>query len=324
MNNKKGLGRGLNALFSVFEDDFSDNQLEKQINDQTTNSKSEEKTEQQQEKTIIAGVSEIDMDLIFANPNQPRKHFDDETLAELAESIKIHGVVQPIIVNKSDDKFMIIAGERRFRASQLAGLTKIPAIVKNYTERQVKEVSLIENLQREDLNPIEAARAIKQLMDEYNFTQEVVAERIGKSRPNIANLLRLLSLTPEVINMVEKGELSAGHARSLVVLEDKNLQIKVAKTAIEKKLSVREMEKLVKALLKPRPVANQPKANPQSIELINFTENMQRIFSTKVTILGGDNKGRICIDYFSKDDLDRIFELLDLIDTNKQKNNILN
>ena len=218
---------------------------------------------------------------------------------------------------------MIIAGERRFRSAQLAGLTNIPAIVKNFTERQIKEVSLIENLQREDLNPIEAARAIKQLMDEYNFTQEVVAERIGKSRPNISNLIRLLSLTPEVIALVENGSLSAGHARTLVVIEDKNLQIKVAQTAIDKKLSVREIEKLVKALLKPRP-AKRERITEQSTELINFTENMQRIFSTKVTVLGSDNKGRICIDYFSKDDLDRIYELLEIIDTNKNKNKILN
>lgn len=327
MNNKKGLGRGLNALFSVFEEEFNEQPV-KAMSAQPTKKEEPkilaEEPKLKQPAPANSGVTTIAIENIFANPNQPRKHFDETAIAELAESIKIHGVIQPIIVNDcKDGTYMIIAGERRFRSAQLAGLTNIPAIVKNFTERQIKEVSLIENLQREDLNPIEAARAIKQLMDEYNFTQEVVAERIGKSRPNISNLIRLLSLTPEVIALVENGSLSAGHARTLVVIEDKNLQIKVAQTAIDKKLSVREIEKLVKALLKPRP-AKRERITEQSTELINFTENMQRIFSTKVTVLGSDNKGRICIDYFSKDDLDRIYELLEIIDANKNKNKILN
>lgn len=300
---KKGLGRGLDALFSVYESD--------EINVEVLNAPKKEVSQP------ITGVNEIDIDKLQVNPNQPRKFFDQTALGELAESIKIHGVIQPLVVNDlNDGKFMIIAGERRFRASKLAGLTKVPCVIKYYTERQIKEVALIENLQREDLNPIEAARAIKQLMEEYNFTQEVVADRIGKSRPNIANLLRLLNLAPEVILIVENGLLSSGHARTLVVVEDKNLQVKIAKTVIDKKLSVRETEKLVKEILKPKK-QNMAKSFEQSPELVDFTEEMQRIFSTKVSIVGNDNRGRICIDYFSKDDLDRIYEMLELLKAKK-------
>lgn len=304
MSIKKGLGRGLSALFSVYDEDESD--VTMQNRSQPINNGDEVVNQ-------IQGVSEVNIEKIKINPNQPRKIFDETALSELAESIKQHGVIQPIIVNRQDDGcFLIIAGERRFRASKLAGLQTIPCIIKNYTERQIREVALIENLQREDLNPIEAARAIKQLMEEYNFTQETVADRIGKSRPNVTNLLRLLKLTPEVILMIEKGMLSAGHARTLVVVEDKNLQVKLAKTMIDKKMSVREAEKLVKAFTKPRKT-RLVKPDEQSPELIEFSEEMERIFSTKVFILGNDNKGKICIEYFSRDDLDRIYEMLKLI-----------
>lgn len=304
MATKRGLGRGLGALFSVYESENF-----------------EEKVETAQNEAPIqqrGSINDVEIEKLVVNPNQPRKFFDETALGELAESIKIHGVIQPLVVNDlNDGRFMIIAGERRFRASKLAGLTKIPCVIKFYTERQIKEVALIENLQREDLNPIEAARAIKQLMEEYNFTQEVVADRIGKSRPNIANLLRLLNLTPEVILIVENGLLSAGHARTLVVVEDKNLQVKLAKTVIDKKLSVRETEKLVREILRPRKQNLIQTGQEQSAELIDFTEEMQRIFSTKVSIIGNDNKGRICIDYFSKDDLDRIYEMLELLKNKK-------
>jgi len=229
----------------------------------------------------------------------------------------LHGIIQPIIVNKVDNgKYLIIAGERRFRASKIAGLKTVPCVIKNYTERQIKEVSLIENLQREDLNPIEAARAIKQLMEEYNFTQEVVADRIGKSRPNIANLIRLLNLPPEIILMVENNCLSIGHARTLLAIEDANLQLKIAKLAVEKKMSVRELEKLVKNASKNQKIESKDKIF-QSAELINFTEELQRVFATKVSIVGNDDKGKIILEYFSRDDLDRVYELTELIKNKK-------
>ena len=267
----------------------------------------------------MTNVREVPLDLLEVNPNQPRKYFDEVALAELAESIKIHGIIQPLVVNQLfTGRFMIIAGERRYRAAKLAGLKTVPCVLKEYTERQVKEISLIENLQREDLNPIEAARAIKQLMEEYNFTQEVVADRIGKSRPTVTNMLRLLTLTPEVITFVEQGFLSAGHARAIVAVTDRALQFKVAKTTIDKKLSVREVERLVREVLKPRkPNENRPRFAQQSPELVNFTEELQRVFSTRVSIQGTDTRGRISIDYFSKDDLDRIFDLIELLKNKK-------
>ncbi len=290
---KKGLGKGLNALLSIYDEEEQEENVSRETNN-TSN-----------------GIEGIDISLIYANPNQPRKTFDETALKELATSIKTHGIIQPIVLNRAEDgKFMIIAGERRWRAAKMAGLEQVPAFVRNYTPKQVKEISIIENLQREDLNPIEAARAIKQLMDEYDLTQEAVADRIGKSRPAIANTLRLLSLPMDVIELIEKNKLSAGHARCLVSLNSPIEQTKVAQAAVNKKLSVREMEKLVKNLL--NPVKERPKAE-QSLELRGMIEEMQRTFATKVSAIGNDNKGRIYIDYYSKDDLDRIADLIQLI-----------
>ena len=187
------------------------------------------------------------LEKIKANPNQPRKNFDEQALKELADSIKKHGVIMPIVVNDNDDgTYMIIAGERRFRAAKLAGNATIPVIIRKYSEREIKEISLIENLQREDLNPIEAASAMKQLMTDYKLTQDELAERIGKSRPAIANTLRLLTLAPEVIMMVSEGKLSAGHARTLVPLSPED-QVTFAKEVVKNASSVRELEKKVRA-----------------------------------------------------------------------------
>ena len=290
---KKGLGRGLNALLSVYDDEET---VETPVN--TT-------------KTAIKGLNEIKISDIQPNPNQPRKHFDETALNELAASIKIHGVIQPIVINEENNgKYMIIAGERRWRAAKIAGLETIPAYIRNFTEKQIKEISIIENLQREDLNPIEAAKAIKQLMEEYKLTQEAVAERIGKSRSVIANTVRLLTLPMEVVDLIEKDKLSAGHAKVLVGLDDPQEQIKIAYVAVSKKLSVRDIEKLVKNFN--NPTKERPKSE-QSIELREMIAEMQRVFATKVSAIGNDNKGRIYIDYYSKDDLDRISELLALI-----------
>ena len=308
MVNKKGLGRGLDALFATFDD----------------NEEEVVETKQEQPKEVVKevvkvvekqgdGVVELDIKKVDPNKDQPRKSFDASSLKELSESIKQHGVIQPIVVNEQGDRYMIIAGERRFRASLAAGLKTIPAVIKHYNDRQIKEISIVENLQREDLNPIEAARAIKELMEEYNFTQETVADRIGKSRPAIANTLRLLTLAPEVVSLVEKNKLSAGHARCLVVVENQQKQAEFANKACDGKMNVRDLEKLVKDYLNPKPVKPKTRINTQSLELKELVRDMERVFKTKVTILGNDKKGRIYLDYFNRDDLDRIAELIETL-----------
>ncbi len=303
--NKKGLGRGLESLFGDY-DEY--NSPAKQTNTNEGEVK-ERIVEKVVEKEVNLGPEEISIELIVPNPNQPRKNFDEKALKELAQSIKTHGIIQPITVAKDGARYIIVAGERRWRASKLAGLKTIPCIVKDYTARQISEVSIIENLQREDLNPIESARAIRQLIDQFDLTQEVVADRIGKSRPAVANTLRLLTLCPEVIKLIEEGKLSAGHARCLVTVEDPKIQLELAIKASDNKISVRELEKFIKQLAKG---ANGKKqAVPQSLELKDFAKKMERLFSTKVTILGNDRKGRIFIDYYNEDDLQRIYSLLD-------------
>lgn len=259
---------------------------------------------------------ELELSKIEPNVNQPRKNFDENAMAELVNSIRVHGVISPIIVVPRFDGYMIIAGERRYRAAKKAGLRTIPAIVRDYTEKQIKEITLIENLQRENLNPIETASAIKELMRDYNYTQEEVADRIGKSRPNVANLLRLLNLSPEVRALVEKGRLSAGHARCLVVVEEAKDQLALAMKGADEKMSVREFEKLVKQFLNPK---SKKKPEVVSIELKSLVERMQRRFATKVSAIGNDNKGRIFIDYYNRDDLDRLVNLLDELDRIKKE-----
>ena len=293
---KNGLGRGLESLFGVYNNSVEELEKENRINNISQNSNNYESNE----NVVMLPVDEID-----TNINQPRKNFDQKALADLSASIKVHGVVQPIIVVKIGERYMIIAGERRYRATKLAGLNTIPAIVKNYTESQIAEVSLLENLQREDLNPMECARAMKKLMTDYGWTQEKVADRLGKSRPVVANTIRLLNLEPEVISMIEQGKISAGHARSLVAVVDRNAQIKLAKQVCEKKLTVRDLEKAVKGKTTRNPVAD------QSVELKQLIEDMKRILGTKVGVVGNDNKGRIYIDYYSRTDLDRIAEIME-------------
>ena len=296
MKTTRGLGKGLSALFSETEEDYGKSLL------------FEEEKDRPKE-----GVTEIAVSSIFANPNQPRKVFDETALRELADSISKHGVIMPIIVNKSGDRYMIIAGERRFRASKMAGLDKVPVIVKTYSERQIKEISLIENLQREDLNPIEAANAMKSLMTDYGLTQEDLADRIGKSRPAIANTLRLLQLAPEVIKLIESGSLSAGHARTIISVPQSD-QIKIANSAVKEGLSVRDLEKKVKEyFLTPEEKEKRKKKIELSNELKELIGDMQRVFGTKVNAIGNDSKGRIYIDYYNRDDLDRLNEILEYL-----------
>jgi len=292
---KGGLGRGLGSLFG----NFNDNEEVKEVKSK--------KIKEEVANDDKSCVYEIDVGLIDRNENQPRKNFDEKALKELSQSIKQHGIISPIILRKKGDRYQIIAGERRFRAGRMAGLKTIPAIIKDYTEEQVSEVAIIENLQREDLNPIESAKAIQALINEYNLTQETVADKIGKSRPAVANTLRLLTLPEEVIKYIEMGKLSAGHARTLLSLSDEKKIIELANMAIIKKISVRELEILVKKINKP---TKENTKTEQSLELKDFANNLNRIFSTKVSIIGNDKKGRIYIDYYSSDDLQRIYEII--------------
>ncbi len=289
---KRGLGRGLSSLFGGIDLEEGESVL---VGDEQNLAK------------------EVPIDQIHPNENQPRKHFDEAALLELANSIRVHGVIAPIIlVKQAENDYMIIAGERRYRAAKKAGLKSMPAIVRDYTEKQIQEISLIENLQREDLNPIEVATAIRQLMNDYSYTQEEVADRIGKSRPAVANTLRLLSLTPPVIDLVAAGKLSEGHARCLVTVDNADDQLELAKRGVGDKLTVRDFEKLVKNYHKPK--EEKPKTPAQSIELRDMIERMQRVFATKVYALGNDHKGRIYIDYFSTDDLNRIHHLVEILE----------
>lgn len=296
----KGLGRGFASLMGMND-----------IDDLTAQSVSKNSSKTKDEVVLSSDDNVVQISLLDIDPNyeQPRKNFDEGALNELAESIRVHGVIQPIVVTPIGKRFMIIAGERRFRASKIAGKSDIPAIVRKYTSQQIKEISLIENLQREDLSPIEAARAIKTLMTEFNMTQEVAADRIGKSRSAVANTLRLLTLSDDVIDLIEKGRLSAGHARTLVVIP-KESQFKLALKGCDNQLTVREMEKMVRDFLNPKPEKQKPDVQ-ESKELVSLVGNMQRAFATKVTALGNGNKGRIYIDYYTADDLDRISAMVE-------------
>ncbi len=291
---KYGLGKGLGALLSQYDREI---EPEKKQEAQTENI------------TKIGGTqTELELSKIYPNPNQPRKNFDQKALEELADSIKVHGLIQPIIVNESGDKYMIIAGERRWRACQMAGLTAVPVIIKHYTEKQVSEIAIIENLQREDLNPVEVARGIKKLMEEYQLTQEKVAERLGKSRSEIANYNRLLGLGNEVLELVENGKVSFGHAKCLAGLDDREQQIYLAKQVAKSKYTVRELEREISKLgNKPAKKSTQYILSTEIKDLINL---MQRKLGTKVNIIGNNKKGRIYIDYYDQDDLDRLYDLL--------------
>lgn len=304
MTTNKGLGKGLSALFSSTEDDYK-------------------KTFGVTEEDMQKGYLEIPLKEIYPNPLQPRKVFDTKALDELASSIKANGVIMPIVVNKDQEgKYMIIAGERRFRASKIAGKDSIPAIIKEYDDRKIQEISLIENLQREDLNPIESATAMKQLMDDYGLTQEELSERIGKSRSAIANTLRLLTLDEEVIKLVSDGKLSQGHARALVTLPY-DVQVKIARKSVSDGMSVRDIEREVKDYYNPpdakKRIREIKRQEDQSAELKDLIARMQQVLGTKIQAIGNDKKGRIYIDYYTTDDLDRICDIIEYLEKNKNK-----
>ncbi len=279
---KKGLGKGLSALIPDIEEDKTRN------------------------------VTEINLKDIKKNPYQPRKNIDDEKLKEMLQSIREHGVIQPVLVRKVDQGYELVAGERRMRAAQLAKLEKIPAVIRDFNENEMLEISLIENIQRENLNPLEEAEAYKRLMEEFGFNQEKIAERLGKSRPVIANTLRLLSLEEKVKNYLKEGKISAGHARALASIEEMELQREVAEEILKKNLTVRKVEEVLQQLKKKKekeesPPPKKPKADPF---LLDLEEKLCRYFGTKVKIVEGKNKGKVEIEYYSPGELERIAEKL--------------
>ncbi len=294
----KQVKRGLNALLASIEDD----------REATTSS----------EDKILS----VPIERVMPNPRQPRKAFNEDSLFELSGSIKEHGIIQPLIVKKEGANYIIVAGERRFRAAKIAGLMEIPVIVKEVSQQKAKEISLIENLQREDLNAIEEAEAIRELMDSYNLKQDDVAQKLGKARPSIANTLRLLNLAPEIKELVRNDKLSAGHARAVLSIPKAVDQIEMVKKILANDWSVRETEKQVKYFVKPetRPVKLSEKVKAKmTVEMREFVNDMTRVFATKVKLMGNETKGRITIDYFTNDDLQRIYELIEELKQSKSK-----
>lgn len=255
-------------------------------------------------------IEEININEIDPNIDQPRKNFDDEKLSQLADSIKQHGVIQPIIVRNEDQGYKIVAGERRWRAARIAGLGKVPVLIKNMTTRESVEIALIENLQREDLNPIEEAEAYSKLMSEHKMTQDRISKLIGKSRSAIANSLRLLNLSDENKERIIKGALSSGHARALLVIEDEHLQNKAAEEIIKNEVNVRDTEKMVKKVLGSNK-KKKKKVENKDEEYIAIEERLKDIFKTRVYIQRGKKKSKITIEYYSDNELERILQLMD-------------
>ena len=292
---KRGLGKGLNALFG-----------ESGYEPEKTAAPEPEKESEAVKSDVTVKISSI-----IANEKQPRKNFNEEELSQLTESVKQYGVLQPLLVKKEGEKYRIIAGERRYRAAKEAGLKEIPVVIRDYTSQQAAEVSIIENVQRADLNPMEEAMAYQMLIDDYGLKQEEIAGKVSKNRTTITNALRLLKLSEKVRLMVAQGSLSAGHARTLVPVEDEDIQYALAKEVVEKQLSVRETERLVKQSGRKKPERKNKVEPDYSIFFREYEDKMKEILGTKVHINRRDkNKGRIEIDYYSQNELERIMELL--------------
>lgn len=287
-SNKRGLGKGLQALIPQL----------------STIDIAEEVAKEDQ-------IRKISINKIYPNKNQPRKIFNNESLVELSESIKRHGLIQPIVVIEKEDGFMIISGERRWRASRLIKLNEIPCIIRQHDERQLMEIALIENIQREDLNVIEEAKAYKYFIDTYNITQEELSEAIGKSRPYISNILRLLNLDEKIIEMIKNVKITAGHGRTLLGIKDLEKQYEIAQKIESEKLSVRQVEQLVKNLANTKKEEKKKNEKTKDILIIEIEENLKRYFGTKVNIIEGRKKGKIEIEYYNDGDLDRILNLLE-------------
>jgi len=284
LNKKYGLGKGLRAL-------IPENALE-------------------EETEIKKNAIFIDIDLISANKTQPRKNFDEQKILQLSQSIQEHGIIQPLILNKTgDDTYSIVAGERRWRAAKLANIKEVPAIIMNLSDKEILEVSLIENIQRQDLNPIEEALAYKRLINDFNLTQEELSVKIGKSRTAITNCMRLLNLDSRVQEYVIDGVITEGHGRALLGVEDGELQYKLSQNIIDENLTVRDIEKIVKNLNSSKSTKkdNIKKENPYYVDI---KEKLEELFGTKVSLMDKKNKGKIEIEYYSQEDLQRILDVL--------------
>ena len=296
---KSGLGKGLDALIPA------------------GNKKAPVKKETEPviiEKIVEKkGVETLKITEVEPNREQPRKNFNEDALLELSDSIKQYGVIQPLIVQKKGDHYEIIAGERRWRAAKMAGIKEIPVIIKDYSDQQVMEISLIENIQREDLNPIEEAMAYKNLMEEFHLKQDEIEEKVSKSRTAVTNSMRLLKLDKRVQQMMIDDMISAGHARTLITIEDPDVQYNIATKIFDEKLSVRETEKMVKLIQKPE-VKKEKAEKVNSFIYKDIEEKIKAILGTKVTVdHRSNNKGRISIEYYSNDELERILFLLESI-----------
>lgn len=295
-NSKKGLGKGLDSLIPM------GSEIEN-ITKPVKKAKNEPKTNEN-------GVIELKVNQIEPNREQPRKNFDEDALQELADSIKKHGIIQPLVVQKKGEYYEIIAGERRWRAAKIAGLKHIPAVIKDYSEQEMVEIALIENIQRQDLNPIEEAMAFKQLMQEYDLKQDELAERVSKSRTAVTNSMRLLKLPQKIMEMVINNELSSGHARTLLSIEDEDLQIKVAELVILKQMSVRETENYVKKLQNNKNKSKDTKNTDNDFVYRDIENRIKEIVGTKVKVNHKNNgKGKIEIEFYSDDELERIYDL---------------
>lgn len=293
---RSGLGKGLDSLIP-----------DKAVNKSATTGKKEEKSEK---KVNESGEQLVPINQVEPNREQPRKEFDEDALLELADSIKQYGILQPLIVQKRKDYYEIIAGERRWRAAKKAGLKEVPVIIREYTDQQVVEISLIENIQRENLNPIEEAMAFKKLLEEFNLKQDEVAERVSKSRTAVTNSMRLLKLDERVQQMIIDDMISTGHARALLAIDDKDEQYNLANRIFDEKLSVRDTEKLVKEI-------KNPKKSKEKVKTVNdfiykdLANKMKEVMGTKVSIASkGNGKGKIEIEYYSDEELERMFDMI--------------
>lgn len=287
MGKKFALGKGLSAL--IPEDIVESDQ-------------------QYENGKILIPLNEIKND-----NNQPRKTFDSDKIAELTESIKTHGIIQPLILRKSDDGFyIIVAGERRWRAAKMAGLKDVPAIVMEISEKSVLEISLIENIQRQDLNPIEEASAYKKLLSEFSLTQDDLSKRIGKSRTAITNTIRLMNLDERVQQYIIEGIITEGHGRTLLGIKDKDLQYELSQKAIDERLSVRELERVVKRILDGKITEKKEVKNELNPYYKEIKNQLQTYLGTKVNISNKNNKGKIEIEYYSEDDLQRILDIINI------------
>lgn len=256
-------------------------------------------------------VVNIDLDKVYPNDKQPRRVFDEEKITILSESIKNYGVLQPIVVKQDENgKYMIIAGERRYRASKMAKKKEIPAVIRDISMKEIMEIALIENLQREDLNSIEEALAYKSLIEHYHVTQEEISEAIGKSRPHITNTIRLLNLSPEVSDMISSNKITAGHGKALLRISDPKLQLEIAKKIAEEGLSVRETERIAKKISESGAKEISKKIKDKDLFITDIEDKLRNVFGTKVNISKGKKKGKIEIEYYSEDDLNNIVSML--------------